>query len=46
MEYPVRIGVQPEEASGYVALVGGDDGVLRHVLDLVGLRVWVWDGGV
>ncbi len=46
MEDPARVGVQAEEAPGHIPLVGGDDGILRHVLDLVGLRVGVRDGGV
>lgn len=46
VEDPVRVGVQPEEPTRDIPLVGGDDGVLRHVLDLVALRVRVRDGGV
>lgn len=46
MEDLIGIGIQAEEPAGDVALVGSDDGVLRHVLDLVGLRIGIWDGGV
>ena len=37
------IWVQTGEAARNVFLVAGDDGVLGHVFDLVGLGVWVRD---
>ncbi|KAL8950678.1 MAG: hypothetical protein Q9222_003288 [Ikaeria aurantiellina] len=43
MEDLVRIGVQPEEPAGDIALVGRDNGILRHVFDLVGLAIGIWD---
>ena len=46
MEDFIGVGVESEEAAGDIPLVGGDDGVLGHVLDLVGLGVRVRDGGV
>lgn len=46
MEDFVGIGVKAEKAAGDIALVGRDDGVLGHVLDLVGLGVRVRDGRV
>ena len=46
MEDFIGVGVESEEAAGDIPLVGGDDGVLGHVLDLVGLGVRVRDGGI
>lgn len=46
MEDLIGIGVEPEEAARDIALVGRDDGVLGHVLDLVGLGIGVRDGRV
>ena len=42
MENLVRIGIQSEKATRYIALVGSDHSILCHILHLIGLGIWVW----